>query len=290
MPYEKTESKVILKHPNGASAEILLYGATVISWKSAAQSGGDIKERLFVSSKSPLDGSKPVRGGIPVVFPIFGPPVRPEHSKLSQHGFARSSVWSWAGEILDNEAGVSIRLKLDPTLAIKDVFPHEFNLTYVVTLAAHELSTNVHVENPSTDNTLSFQTLLHTYYAADASAVKVEPLKGLTYINKVKGGIEETENRDIVDVQNFTDFVYRDAPRKYTIHTGDATIHLKAIGLNDVVVWNPGQDAGSKIGDMEDKGWERYVCVEPGSASYFVDLPPGERWIGGQAITIVENI
>jgi hypothetical protein len=148
-----------------------------------------------------------------------------------------------------------VMAELDPTPAIKEVFPHDFNLTYVVTLAAHELSTDIHVENPSSDSTLSFQTLLHTYYAADASAVKVEPLKGLTYINKVKGGIDETENRDVVDVQNFTDFVYRDAPKKYTIHTGDATIQLKAIHLNDVVVWNPGQEAGSKIGDMEDKGW-----------------------------------
>jgi hypothetical protein len=34
---------------------------------------------------------------------------------------------------------------------------------------------------------------------------------------------------------------------------------------------------------------ERYVCVEPGSASYFVDLAPSERWIGGQTITIVQH-
>ena len=45
----------------GASAQILLYGATVVSWKSPSSSEGGVpQERLFVSSKSALDGSKPV--------------------------------------------------------------------------------------------------------------------------------------------------------------------------------------------------------------------------------------
>ena len=63
-----------------------------------------------MSSKAALDGSKPVRGGIPVVFPAFGPPTHPEHSKLPQHGFARSEIWNFGGVIMDNEAGVSVRL------------------------------------------------------------------------------------------------------------------------------------------------------------------------------------
>lgn len=44
----------------GASAQVLLYGATVVSWKSPSSSGGAPQERLFVSSKSAFDGSKPV--------------------------------------------------------------------------------------------------------------------------------------------------------------------------------------------------------------------------------------
>lgn len=56
--------RVVASLPTGDSVEILLYGATVISWKSNA------KENLFVSEAAKLDGSKPVRGGIPVVFPV----------------------------------------------------------------------------------------------------------------------------------------------------------------------------------------------------------------------------
>lgn len=43
-------------------AKIHLHGATVISWCR------DGKEMLFLSSKALLDGSKPIRGGIPLVF------------------------------------------------------------------------------------------------------------------------------------------------------------------------------------------------------------------------------
>lgn len=63
-----------------------------------------------MSSKAALDGSKAVRGGIPVVFPFFGPATRPEHTKIPQHGFARSSQWHYVSTVLDSAAGVSVQL------------------------------------------------------------------------------------------------------------------------------------------------------------------------------------
>lgn len=53
------------KLPSGESVTVHLFGATVISWKLANGA-----EQLFVSSKATLDGSKAIRGGIPVVFPV----------------------------------------------------------------------------------------------------------------------------------------------------------------------------------------------------------------------------
>lgn len=58
-------SRVSASLPTGERVEVLLHGATVTSWKSA-----NGKENLFMSSKAVLDGSKPVRGGIPLVFPV----------------------------------------------------------------------------------------------------------------------------------------------------------------------------------------------------------------------------
>lgn len=58
-------SRVTASLPTGEKVEVLLFGATVISWKSA-----NGEENLFLSSKAHLDGSKAVRGGIPLVFPV----------------------------------------------------------------------------------------------------------------------------------------------------------------------------------------------------------------------------
>lgn len=45
--------------------EILLYGATITSWRNAKG-----EEKLWVSEKAVLDGGKAVRGGVPLVFPV----------------------------------------------------------------------------------------------------------------------------------------------------------------------------------------------------------------------------
>ena len=41
-----------------------MFGATVTSWKHNG------RENLWVSKAAKFDGSKPVRGGVPVVFPV----------------------------------------------------------------------------------------------------------------------------------------------------------------------------------------------------------------------------
>lgn len=277
-------SKLRLEHPKGASAEVLLYGATVISWKAPNPEDTETSERLFVSSKAALDGSKPVRGGIPVVFPCFGQPTRPEHAKLPQHGYARNSVWAYDGKpVMDNDAGVSVRLTLtpDPSLTGDHV-----SLAYVVTLAEHQLSTDIHITNTSDTAPLSFQALLHSYIKAPALSAHIDGLQGLEYLDKTVDGTPRLkESRAIADVQKFTDSVYENAPGEYKVTWPGGGLKIKAIGFKDVVLWNPGAVAGAKIGDMEDGGWERFLCVEPGYVSEFKTIQPGETWIGGQVLT-----
>ncbi|OJD21192.1 hypothetical protein ACJ73_07469, partial [Blastomyces percursus] len=58
------EDKVQASLASGESVTVNLLGATVVSWKLA-----NGEEQLFLSQKAVLDGSKPIRGGIPLVFP-----------------------------------------------------------------------------------------------------------------------------------------------------------------------------------------------------------------------------
>jgi glucose-6-phosphate 1-epimerase len=58
--------KVVATLPSGESVEVLLFGATVTSWKSQ----GGKTENFWLSEKADLTGSKAVRGGVPIVFPV----------------------------------------------------------------------------------------------------------------------------------------------------------------------------------------------------------------------------
>lgn len=135
----------------------------------------------------------------------------------------------------------------------------------MVTLAEHQLSTDLHVTNTSTSSVyppdnLEFQALLHNYIRAPANQVLVFPLQDKTYYDKTETSEEgrnkaKTETRAGVDVRKFTDSVYEDASEKYEVTWPGGGVEIKVAGFKDVVVWNPQRVAGSKIGDMEDGGW-----------------------------------
>ena len=67
---DQKEDVMVLSIGNEAGsavANIHLFGATVISWAV------DGEQQLFVSGQSLFDQTKAIRGGIPIVFPQFGP-------------------------------------------------------------------------------------------------------------------------------------------------------------------------------------------------------------------------
>lgn len=59
------EDIITIKCDDGNFAKVHLFGATVISWHS------ENNEQLFLSRTSKMDGSKAIRGGIPIVFRKF---------------------------------------------------------------------------------------------------------------------------------------------------------------------------------------------------------------------------
>src|SRR5512142_2972783 len=62
-----------------STAEIYLLGAHVTQFKKK-----DEPPLLFLSQCSRFAEGQPIRGGVPVIFPWFGP-----REGLGQHGFAR---------------------------------------------------------------------------------------------------------------------------------------------------------------------------------------------------------
>lgn len=198
---------------------------------------------------------------------------------------------------------------LQPNSNISKLYTKDFQLAYVVTLAEHELSTDIHVSNPSASEALDFQALLHTYIRAPANDASISPLLGKLYIDKTEKSLDarnalKEEKRSAVDVRTFTDSVYEDAPPRVDVSWPGGGVGLKLGGFTTLTIWNPQAEAGGKIGDMEENGWcvllllscrlahnttcrERFVCVEPGCVRGFKQLGPGERWIGQQVLVVV---
>lgn len=184
--------------PSGDSVTVYLYGATVTSWKTF-----NGQEQLFLSSAAILDGSKPIRGGIPLVFPVFGPPPKTHATgSLPQHGFARNSYWEFLGKSSSESLGQGAdnSVKLDFGLssdfldeATKKKWPYNFGLVYSVTLGKGKLETQLHVQNKG-DQAFEFQALFHTYLA-----VKVSPIDIGTPIEIEKSPID-TEDTKVLTV------------------------------------------------------------------------------------------
>ncbi|KAJ6610901.1 galactose mutarotase-like domain-containing protein [Mycena sp. CBHHK59/15] len=293
------QPQVVLQHPNGATVHILLYGATIVSWRSPSQRDPEPAERLFVSATAIRDGSKPVRGGIPVVFPCFGAPTHPEHVNLPQHGFARSSNWYWDNLIKEEGGRLSVTLTLEPTPAIVALYKRQFHLSFIITLGDFDLSTELHVKNTSSSTDyppdyLEFQALFHNYILAPSNDVLITPLQNKTYFDKTQPTEEgramaKTETRAAVDVRKFTDSVYEDALQNYEVTWPGSGIAIRTVNLKDVVIWNPQAEAGSKMGDMEKGGWEKFVCCEPGYVRGFEKVAPGMTWAGSQVLSVIQS-
>ncbi|GAA6050470.1 hypothetical protein JCM3770_002612 [Rhodotorula araucariae] len=297
MPAETVQDVVTLTLGT-STVQVALKGATVFSYTH------DGRERLFTSSKSSVHASDPaaIRGGVPICWPIFGPPdlSNPLYAQLKQHGFARTSSWELEGvqETDDAAEGVKAIFKLEPTEAIQAIYSQPFLLRYTVHLRPYSLSLALSVVNPSDAiAALAFQALLHAYFRLPDGVlpadVRVTPLESLVYADKVAphdGKTKQPERRKVVDVDGpggEVDRVYYRAPDRLELAfpAADEVVKVRKSGLPDAVLWNPGPAKGAKIGDMEDRGWERYVCLEPGLIEPFQFLDPGKTWEGGIEIS-----
>lgn len=98
---------------------------------------------------------------------------------------------------------MSVRLVAPPAPAS---FGHQFELHYVVTLAAHQIVCDLHVLNTGSVE-FKFQALLHNYIRVpDISKVRIAGLgEGTSYKDKVKGGAVRTAPDDTVVIDQETD-------------------------------------------------------------------------------------
>mmetsp|Transcript_21825 Transcript_21825/g.68364 ORF Transcript_21825/g.68364 Transcript_21825/m.68364 type:complete len:213 (+) Transcript_21825:182-820(+) len=118
---------LVLEHGCGDVAEVYPHGATVTRYLS----GG--REVLWVSKSAVWDGKKAIRGGIPVVFPQFGPVADDRVAAadpMAQHGFARTATWDVAETAVTETGACRVVLTLADSDETRAKWPFAFLLRY----------------------------------------------------------------------------------------------------------------------------------------------------------------
>merc|ERR1712093_137001 len=253
------EHAVRIHGPGGAEATIAFLGATVSSFIPE-----DGEERFFKSSKSPLSGPKAIRGGIPICWPVFGPaPKEPPYEKLAQHGFARSFRWEY---VQGDDPAVAV-FTLESNADIKKMYEPEFKLKYTVQLTAGD------VLECRLDVTID------------------DALTGLTYKDKTLNYQESEEERKSVNFVDEVDRIYANAPKSFVAKYGSSQVGVKieTTNLGELVTWNPSASKNATMADIQEDGWKRFVCLEPGHVRDFYELAPGQTWQGSERIVALSS-
>jgi len=279
-------------------------------------------EVLFMSDKAELNGTKAIRGGIPLVFPIFGPPSDPE-SDMPQHGFARTNVWKVDRSSInrtEDEASIAYTLdvKADDDLIMSrgttglwkpSADAPSCSLRYKITLTADSLITQLTATNTSTNGqAFPVQALFHTYYevhqkaALDKTKTYVEGLKGYEKVDKVhpeKSCPEYSEDRVVVDGE--TDHVYHPPADKTELQVKIAIAHKYDLQCTckasvadtpipvSCVVWNPHSEKAKSMSDFGDQQYHEMICVEPGLLKSDTALEVGQTAVLEQTIQVLEG-
>ncbi|XP_020229326.1 putative glucose-6-phosphate 1-epimerase isoform X1 [Cajanus cajan] len=276
--------RIILTEPTGTSAEVLLYGGRVVSWKNERK-----EELLFMSSKANSKQSKAIRGGISVCFPQFG-----NLGSLEQHGSARNRLWSLDRDPSplppsDNQSSVDLVLK-SAGVDLK-TRPSSFEFRLRISLSAGKLTLIPRVRNTD-KKTLSFTLSTSNYLSvSDISEVRVEGLETLDYFDNLMNKSRFTEQADAITFDGQMDRVYLRTPTKIAIidHEKKRTFVLQKNAMPDAVVWNPGYKKAKALPDLGDEDYKFMICVDSAAVETPIMLKPYEEWKGYQELSTVSS-
>ena len=264
-----------------ASAKLTTSGAHIFDYTPNGE-----KNLLWVSRKSYMTPGKPIRGGVPVCWPWFGPSARPG---LPAHGFARIAMWELLTVRKLAGDATQIVLMLDDSKCDPALCTQKFRLELAVTVGrVLELELRAINTGKATEK---YQAALHTYFAVgEAEKISLHGLDNLHYFDKAPDAVsgENVQYGDL-EIDREIDRVFCPAPGGVTIADPEfrRTIRVEKCGSRSTVVWNPWIAKSRAMADFGDNEFHRMVCVE--CANVFDDVrtvAPGEMTVMTQKISV----
>lgn len=235
----------------GVSGELFLQGAHVTAWTPAKA-----RPVIFLSPRANLAPGKAIRGGIPVIFPWFGP--HPSDPQAPQHGLVRTVPWQ-----LDRAAETPDGVALELSLAMEG-----FALTYRAVFGG-ELSLRLVVRNTS-PQVATFEAALHSYFAvSDVESASISGLEASGFIDKTAHMRRCPAAGAKLRLTGETDRVYLDVPDRLAISDPgwSRRITIDKNGAASTIVWNPWPEKAAAMADLGADNWRGFVCVETGNVA-----------------------
>ena len=240
---------------SGGRAVVALQGAQVMSWVPYPGQA----DVLWCSPLARLDTGKPVRGGIPVCWPWFGPHPN-STSGLPSHGLVRATPWAVERVAVDT-GRVAITFGAQLTAGQQVLAGKDVSVALRVTLGA-ELELELITTNAGS-SPIVVSEALHTYLAvSDIGRVRVDGLADRTYLDQLTG--REAVQTGAIDVAQQTDRIYWDTKGPVLLRDAalDRLIGVLSTGSASTVIWNPWRDKAASLGDMPPESFRSMLCVE----------------------------
>jgi glucose-6-phosphate 1-epimerase len=250
-----------------STAEIYLLGAHVTGF----QKNGE-PPLLFLSAKSWFAPGKPIRGGVPVCFPWFGP-----RAGEPAHGFARITEWELVKTASMPDGSVTLNFHL-PEIPERPAWK---NLrTELVVTVSGKLTMELTATNESAA-AIEIENCLHTYFhVGDINQVSLIGLAGAPFDDFAAGaaGARKVENDSALRIAKETNRVYPGATSTVEIHDAQLKriIRVGKFNSKSTVIWNPWTT--QKLPDDFDLAeHKQMVCVESGNVKQNkISLAPGK--------------
>ena len=235
---------------------------------------GSALELLYLSPLVDVYPDNPIRGGIPLMFPQFG-----DSGPLRKHGFVRDLQWNLVAETEDAD-GNNLSYVLDIKATDFPEWPFDASLKFDVCLSLHMLSIGLSVQNTGAQP-FTFTGGFHPYFAISSRKdIMLNGFEGLPFKDSFPGDNPYELNSDaLVERQYMGNADIR-------FYNGSHWLKITATGFDSWMVWNPGKLGATKISDLPDEDWDRFICIEPIVLAEPKTLSPGDAFKGEMMVSV----
>lgn len=258
-----------------ASATICTQGAQLTHWQPRSSQ----LPVTFMAAAAQYNAGKPVRAGIPICWPWFGPHATDKTQP--NHGFARNLVWS-AAEVAPGGGATRVSLELTDSERSRAIWPHAFRLECRMSVG-EMLAVELVTTNTGSDPFVITEAL-HTYFLiGDIGAIEVQGLDGTVYVDSADAG-RRKQQAGAVTFAGEVDrvFVNTEASCSIVDMLLNRRIEVAKSGSHSTVVWNPWSQKAGRFADLGSSesaqgSWRQMVCIESANAlDNALTLAPGQ--------------